>query len=395
MEILTFFKNRNIFGRFPIPINSIKQKTLKHLMIHESELYGSLPHNVQFSKLISFSIFDNRLSCSIPTNLINMSNITNKINVMLLPSNLFKCSSANAFPIWMESSFFKTGSLYLSSYDIARGYIFGSVSILFTIIFIIKFAQHIYRNCTFPKPQEQNSKSQPLIIDTPTIFHNNTEIKYSVKLHFLKLQSYFCDKYLCICFILLAIVYYVNSQYFQCVTFIDQFSLSYYYLKSENGFKMTILCFLWMIIMIIISHNVYKIQIHQTHQRRSSVRSRIAAVSIKQINFKFTLSMWLLYAILYLFLILFIIVYLIQSSLPSDNIPLFNEWRVELLQKTMSFILTFANALIVPKLVTKSYELMYNKHIDESDTFISSYRPTFIFILRSFTNILLPSTLSI
>eukprot|EP01084_Bolivina_argentea_P263137 445261_1 len=229
MEILSFFNNPGIFGHFPSPKSFINQTTLTHLMIHGCNLYGTLPTNVRFKNLSAITMFDNRLSCKVPPNLVDI-NDDKDFNLIILPSNLFECDISHTFesfkfPSWMHSSpFINTYSLYLSNYDIVKSYLFGIFSILLTGILLLQFGKIIFTNCK----QIKNKMDFQRHLQEPFI-NDHAYDTYTVASHFAKIKLYFYDKYILLCCVLLCSIYFMNCKYFECILFIDKFGLSYYY----------------------------------------------------------------------------------------------------------------------------------------------------------------------
>eukprot|EP01084_Bolivina_argentea_P140352 246765_1 len=113
------------------------QQTLEYLILHNNNFYRSLPTNVQFTKLKALSLFDNWLSCQIPSQFINSSDNTN-LKLMILPSNWFECGANQAK--WMRQSLFlQSFALFVSKFNIIKSYSIGITTIVFSIILSIYF----------------------------------------------------------------------------------------------------------------------------------------------------------------------------------------------------------------------------------------------------------------
>ena len=117
--------------------DDFNQTSQIYFVAHKCNLYGSLPKNIHFSKLKYFIIYDNRLSCNIPNNLI--SNISNVNTSIILPFNLFKVKNENNIPKWIKSSFKIAKLLYITQFDEIKSIIFvilsglGIILIIFTM----------------------------------------------------------------------------------------------------------------------------------------------------------------------------------------------------------------------------------------------------------------------
>eukprot|EP01084_Bolivina_argentea_P174563 302361_1 len=141
-------------------------------MIHSCNIYGKLPSNVQFSNLHAMSMFENRLSCTLPNDLVYVDENDTNFTAMIIPSNLFECDAYET-PLWMQwSLFLETYKLHLSNYRIIKSYIFGLIGIILATILSIQFIRNlimfIIKMRSIKRFQKQLSVS---LIDT----HENDE----------------------------------------------------------------------------------------------------------------------------------------------------------------------------------------------------------------------------
>eukprot|EP01084_Bolivina_argentea_P311464 539120_1 len=306
---------------------------------------------------------------------------------MILPSNLFECDVDNTH--WMKYSFFLTSyALYITQFKEIKAYIIGISALLFSTILIMKLIFKYFEQ------KQQNKVNSKLSVIPSSRKYAESDLN-SMAMHFAAVKEYFIDKYLMLCIIILLIIACSTPNYFQCVSFVDLLSFAMYYDQDGDlSIINCLICVVWVIFMFLVSNHVYNIQINQKQDKYLSQSQQRTDINMHRgctlwISFTF----WLL---LYLLLIALLIIYIASSSLPTDNLKdMHRDWQIEGLQKSMSFILTISNTLIVPQLVANSYKLFTLKEPENSSRFLSTYRPTFIFILRSFTTIILPLTMSL
>eukprot|EP01083_Nonionella_stella_P106107 305745_1 len=378
IKILSFANNKGIYGWFPEPSQAFKQQTLTHLVLHGNQLFGSLPTNVQFHQLEAFSLFNNIFSCTIPSCLIP-TNFTrdHALKLMVIPSNYF-ILNADDTP-WMDSSFFTTShALFNSKWDIIKSYAIGTAAVISTAILIIMWINNYFfhRGCLTYEKDDLKSHFDKTIM---RIIHNTGQTNI-------------------IAVVILVVIYAANCNFFACVLFADQLSFAFYYADPDvNGVVWSVLvdfavCLLWIALCWSLCNSIYKTrEISQKSQESFKRFRKYASVVGRDCK---RISAFLLWLFLYLYLVFLVGIYIISTSLPSDDIPYISPANFHLLQMSMSFVLTICNSLVVPKLVSVSYRLMYQNDPQQSIKFMSTYRPRIIFHLRSFTAVTLPCILS-
>eukprot|EP01083_Nonionella_stella_P106109 305749_1 len=374
IKILSFANNKGIYGWFPEPSQAFKQQTLTHLVLHGNQLFGSLPINVHFNRLEALSLFDNLLSCTIPSCLVNMSHVPD-LKLMVIPSNSF-ILNVDDTP-WMSSSFFTTShALYNSELDIIKSYVTAIAALLSTAILIFVWMKNGF---AYARNQNRKSHFDQTIMQ---IIHNNGQ------------------KYM-ICIVILVVIYVTNSDYFECVPFLDRLSFSFYFADPhEHGdlwrqLTDSTVCLLWVILCWSVCNIIYRVATGNDSGRiLQRLRSRRHTDTIIDRDCALV-SSFILWLFLYVYLILLVAMYIISSSLPSDNTPQMSPLSVRLLELSMSVVLTVCNSCVVPILVSVSYQLIYRKDPQQSINFMSRYRPKIIFHLRSFTAVVLPCVLSL
>eukprot|EP01083_Nonionella_stella_P003979 11450_1 len=378
IRIVSFANNKRIKGRFPVPLHTVQQQTLTHLVLHGNQLFGSLPTNVQFHQLEAFSLFNNIFSCTIPSCLIP-TNFTrdHALKLMVIPSNYF-ILNADDTP-WMDSSFFTTShALFNSKWDIIKSYAIGTAAVISTAILIIMWINNYFfhRGCLTYEKDDLKSHFDKTIM---RIIHNTGQTNI-------------------IAVVILVVIYAANCNFFACVLFADQLSFAFYYADPDvNGVVWSVLvdsavCLLWIALSWSLCNSIYKTrEISQKSQESFKRFRKYASVVGRDCK---RISAFLLWLFLYLYLVFWVGIYIISTSLPSDDIPYISPANFHLLQMSMSFVLTICNSLVVPKLVSVSYRLMYQNDPQQSIKFMSTYRPRIIFHLRSFTAVTLPCILS-
>eukprot|EP01083_Nonionella_stella_P003977 11446_1 len=375
IKILSFANNKGIYGWFPAPSRAFKQQTLTHLVLHDNQLFGSLPDNVEFAQLEALSLFNNLFSCTVPSCLM-AKNFTrdHDLKLMVLPSNYFMLNVDDT--PWMNFSFFTTShALFNSSWDIARGYIIGFAALISTAVLSIAWTNNCCVNC-LSCVCEQNDRKSHFDKKIMRIIHSNGK-KYAIAI------------------VILVSVYAINCKFFECVLFIDRLSFAFYYTDPHVDGPLwsvlidSIVCLLWIVLCWSLCNGIYSVGVTQRSQSR--VRKH-ASVTDRDCCLISTFVLWLF---LYSYLVVLVAMYIISSSLPSDNIPHISPSNVRLLEMSMSVVLATCNSFVVPKLVSAFYQVIYLKEPQDSFIFMSTYRPRIIFLLRSLTAVTLPFILSL
>eukprot|EP01084_Bolivina_argentea_P292084 502056_1 len=396
IRIISLFNNADIKGFFPSAPSSktFCQGTLEYLTIHHNKLRGSLPSNVQFQKLKAISLFDNQLSCNIPSTFVSGSAHTSitDLKLMILPSNWFEFNIDHTQ--WMHSSHFKESfALYIDRYDIIKSYIIGIMAIVLSSILYLHSSINYFSSffSSAKTLQSQRSVSDSL----PRRKFAESDLN-SISLHFSKITEHLCNNYkIMIIAAILQIIYACTPNYFACIVFIDSLSFTFYFDKDGDLYIVNIIvCVMWITLIYLMGTLISSTQLEQYAEKTAYEQRRPTLHTSVNRDYK----LWITFVMLlfsYFIFIMLLVIYISNSSLPSDNISVLSGWKIKLIEKSMSFILTVSNALIIPKLISVSYQLIRKKHPDQSLKFLSTYRPTIIFMLRSFTTIILPMCLSV
>eukprot|EP01084_Bolivina_argentea_P074713 135508_1 len=169
-----------------------------YFMIHNCDIYGSIPKNVQFQNLSYLTMYDNRLSCEIPSNFIPNVGIDRLFEV-ILPNNLFQ--TYDILPKWVNSVFRGAKSLYLNQFNILQFYVIGIFSfLLFGILSVEIIYDKIFKKY-FLRNDNNASDKQP-----------ERGRKFFGKID--EIINVFCDMKILILSMILIIIYALNSSYY-------------------------------------------------------------------------------------------------------------------------------------------------------------------------------------
>eukprot|EP01084_Bolivina_argentea_P197667 338691_1 len=155
LEILTISNNKRISGHLPIVSSNkpIYQNNLLYFVAHSCDLSGSISQHLHFTNLKYLTLFNNRISCELPSNLLApASNQTiNHSTSLLLQSNLFSCPQKDNIPNWLieTSPFYSALSLYIDNNDKLHSIVIAIFAFIFLGILLIRFV--VYRIKNFKK----------------------------------------------------------------------------------------------------------------------------------------------------------------------------------------------------------------------------------------------------
>ncbi len=202
LQYLSIHNNRGISGKLP---SNTKAPYLTTLYAHSNDIYGSIPDSfITFqdspSVLANVTLFDNRLSCQLPPNLINPNvTSTNSMNGMFLLGNRFETDDgSDKLPNYVNDNFQKATNLYLSNIDTSLEY--GILGFAFCFCFIIiiiyrlrllpsilsRYCTDCCEKCNLRKTQDNNLKpdnkkpSQRLLLKSATNTPKKPKAKSSV-----------------------------------------------------------------------------------------------------------------------------------------------------------------------------------------------------------------------
>eukprot|EP01084_Bolivina_argentea_P249587 417890_1 len=141
LQAITIYGNQ-ISGIFPVFESDTYLKNFSVLAAHQLNIGGVIGNNIHFGNdNLNFvlSIYDNKLSSYLPSNLI----YSNSTTPIVLTGNLFTIDNANTLPNWMKKSkFVDAEQLYLSNIDFIKSWIVLLVSIICYIFVCVKKMYH-------------------------------------------------------------------------------------------------------------------------------------------------------------------------------------------------------------------------------------------------------------
>ena len=395
---------------------TVQQTSLEYFGASNCDLYGSLPNNIQFKNIKDFVIYNNRLSCVLPDNLIITSadDANNNLNItIVLPSNLF--SKSNTFPKWMHASMFKSvESFYISKLDETVSIIIAVVAGLCLIIITIAkaFGNNQSTNINDVSMVTKNSRALTAITNTTDISDSSllgararkqtfTLLSQDVFVNNMKTAvTQFIKLKLMICVLVLIGIYYFNSNYFQCCLILDKLSLNYYYTNNANNnhWMDWIVVIILTMLYCILCHNV--VQLHQAQVKKQhddnceSINQASGLITFNQTKTTKILS-FLTFLFAFLVANIFVIVSIIVDNLPNHNTLNIDDSQVKIMSILLPLALSINIAVIIPNFVDGCYKCIYLTRNYLSTIYITKYRPLIILFLRSVSMIIVPIISSI
>ena len=269
LKIIELHENNGITGDLSKwdKINNTKHIDL--LTLHDCNIYGSLSKELKISIVNRFTLFNNRLSCDIPPNFININNFS-----FVILGNLFTIADTKKLNSidWINPQFTKATNLYLTNVDYYKEIICCIVGLiaglLLWIISILKIKSKynycfdwlfkkccicccIYKNNISKKQlkfkyKRKSTHTSRLTINRRTTHHSrfNTNTNTNITdIEFLqenitdyialflqsieKLLTMFSNIFLLFMACMLTLLYFMNSTYYQCGHVTSQISLTY------------------------------------------------------------------------------------------------------------------------------------------------------------------------
>eukprot|EP01084_Bolivina_argentea_P188676 324727_1 len=397
LQFFALFGNNRISGSIP-DFNSkdhkygVVLKRLQYFAMHDCDIYGSLPQNVHIgpdrgyqSNGAALTLYGNRLSCDIPQGFERYD--PQNLTAFVILGNLLYSDNKASLPQWVSELFQSASNLYLnSSYSMEEKIVFwlGAVVGIYAVYFL--FRKKFFAN-------NQNR-----------IQHNDVSVDAFLQ-NLIAIRQHFGDWTMILCVGVLLILYSQTANYYDCNALLSTFSLCFYY--SKNKTTNYILLITIMVFNIVICRTIWRllntqsnirqqllshksIQVHndtysihlisqkQVTSVQSSVTTQRTMTSVMQC---FNIFKCILYTLIYLIGLGMIVFYVIVQELPDDNTLNLNSTTRQTINYSISLLLAFNSAIIVPHLVSS-----YGRYIN----FFACYRNEIIMILRSIKVVILP-----
>ena len=396
-----------------------RQTSLKYFVASNCDLCGSLPNNSVLANrthMTTFTIHNNRLSCSLMNNLKKSNDNETIVNITIVLSSDPKTNL----------SLFRS----IQSFDISKLDPVLSVSMVsvaglsMIVIFVVKIF-FIWQKCksrfiSHSRENEQasvigmttNNRSVLALVETRSITSNSdssllldrsrmrkrTFMALSQDVFIGNMQSsviQFMQSRLMLCLLVLIGIYIWNSHKFTCCLILDRLSLNYYY-TYNNDLKDWIVLVTLTILYFILCNNI--VRLHENQLKRYDRLSNADYESIRQDNNLMTFNetrlkrlIWLLgFLLLFLLANVFVIFSIVVDNLPRHNILRINNNQVNAISISLPFALSINTAVIIPKFVDSCYKCICLKRDYLSTIYITKYRPLIILLLRSVSMILVP-----
>ena len=281
LQIIEMHDNKGITGDLSKWDKINKTRQIDLLTLHDCNIYGSLSEKLEIGTINRFTLFNNRLSCNIPSNFIDINNFS-----FVILGNLFTIADTDTLDKlgWINPEFTKATNLYLTDLDYYKEMLFciiGLIAALLLWIIAILKSKPKFNNCfdwlitkcvckRFRSPTQLRYKYKRK--STFMSINTNNNIPFSVQrthtnIRFLqdnitdyialflqsieKLLSMFSSIILLTMACILTIIYLVNSNYYQCGHVTSQISLTYLHFGDESQ-KYTLSMTLTIVISLII-----------------------------------------------------------------------------------------------------------------------------------------------
>eukprot|EP01084_Bolivina_argentea_P236507 397648_1 len=400
INIITLYNN-DISGFFPNSETFVDHSELEVLLIHNMGIYGSLPSNLTFSKMLYMTLYGNRLSCSLPDDFVtnssvkypaNVTTYSNKYTALIFSGNLFSCSNEDNLPYWIKNSrvsLYTAKSVYITSAHIFESELVVIIAIIISIGFI---CMTCYRRKRHKTPIKKEL-SESLLGTQKHEQHTETFDVLFVTIEIIKVG--FTSKLLMLLVVILVFIYVITARYydpnFHCMNWSFRLSLSFYFAVPIDQWLNWVLITVWSSLIFFYLHVIIsasnKISILKANEQTESEQESTENMSSTTL----TILKSIIYVLLYLLCLSMTCLYIISESLPSDNILPFKPSTISFIRRSIALILAMSNALVIPKMVDSFYIFCDNKHMHH----IHKHRAYVIFVLRTWSSIIIPFIFSI
>ena len=337
-------------------------------------------------KTSGIDIVRKQISCSIPSDFERypVSNLT----AIILLGNLFEADNENALPQWISPLFKSASNLYLNASRIME----GKIVFILGVIVGIYALWFLFRKKFIAKGKTKQCEDDMSV----NAFLENL----------IAIRQYFGDWTMIFTVIGLLILYSQTSNYYDCNGWLTTFSLCFY--ESDELWVNYILLIAIIIFNIVICRTIWRLLKAQYAIRNLVTKAAIEINAIQnpsktQIymidswsNTERTYSKAMIncynmfkiisYTIMYLLGLAIIVFYIIIQELPDDNILGLGSTERRTINYSVSVLLAFNSAIIVPHLVNAyaRYFVFCVKHRNEIIMILRSIKVVIVPILASF-----------
>eukprot|EP01084_Bolivina_argentea_P318805 552967_1 len=354
LQLLTLHNNKYLSGAFPHFSDNIYLDNLQVLTMHNLDIYGTisnklyLSRNVTMNDSILFTLFGNRLSGHIPSELFGIKAENKEFKPIILTGNKFTIYTEEKQNSWFgtNSVFMDAAKLHITRSDNVIADIMGCSSFIFIAIYL--FA--LYYKC-------KNKKD--IKIDYGYLFLYNLQTVNELLL----------DPILILLVLISVIFWYLNSNYYLEITLIAQ--------MSTFNFYSTSIAYNILFVVIIASFNILMIhkvfQINDTkhkfeYDKRVRLTHSIDAndniydISVPAMNTSH--EKWWLYLSTFIWIIIYICVLTLVCfhglfvSLPDNNIfNIESYYTLKTITVSIAFILALTKSFIIPKMTVGIFKI--------------------------------------
>lgn len=396
----------------------VNTSSLQYLTLHNNDIYGSfrsdgtLTYNMNY-----FTLYNNRISCSVSNSFMKISNNTeyNGQSLILLGNLMTIENGIDNIDFFKNSPFRGASNLYLNGYDsIMDDMYLGTTLVCLILLFCLKLVHLV---CVDRFKFKYSHCNSAMIIG----------FMFDIFSHYIFV----------LILIILSILYYFFSNYYECGRTVSHFAITYF--MNNNGeynlllqtfvivLATSLSCFvLFSLIKLANSDNSkFRFESIQTltmiendnddecklKEYKSNCKSNCSncrggiSANCSNIIWAFALlSAYMVGAIID-------VCYILIQSLPQKNVEMFgsnvsvfSSHVYYLLDYSLAFILTIINIYIVPKLVDSLWRVMgmctcrnQNNHIATTNLFKRHFqiRTCLSWFLRSLITIVIPLISSI
>ena len=434
-----FHSNSKLSGNIAKWNGKIETKNSEGIFItlHKCDIWGKLPQTLFAQNLKFFSLFNNRLSGNLNSNV----TVFEDVQGYAILGNFF---TINNEVNWIDSSFMEARNLYQTINGIVLSYMcicFGAICYVLVVVYKLKQTKDICNQ----------SRGLSLSITLNNINNSNdtrnrkytfpTNVKFQETVKFI--FNSISHPIILICSLILHIIYYQYSNYYSEGRPTSQISLIYFTFSHND--KNTLFTEISLVLIYLCMNGLVLYQLFQFEQRiygthnntnNNSRKHSFKHNSMQQVLLETELMLehgitddnnddendesdptdrkdsvtdtppnWkklLLFSMLYLLSLVFTIMYAIVEHIPNDNILLINHnWQRYIFTYFIAFVLTISTIYSIPRVVSNipdiniNIDTKCNNNINISFKIdVTNHRTSIIMLLRTFSTITIPFGIS-
>lgn len=389
--------------------NQLQARKLGQLTLHDCDISGRLPDRLNLSNMSAFTIFNNRISCKLPNNVASYYDshavsTDNPFLYLILLGNLFdveKLDAKNQYHWLKYSEFVNAVNLYLTEDDRMVLIVLLVVTCFAGVIILLRTMFYLFGKLKIRK-----------------VKHTSRELENeNVSNLFVNFMNYVCgmlsNPLLLLISIILVVMYYFNSNYYQCGRITSHFGLNYFQFSWDQQHSTTDKTVIEMTILLCtIGFNgifLFKLQqLKKTLKQMSNDyynknncfhnnnNNGTNSKNSRTICTCTPLFGWLGWLCCYLTGAILATIYIIVQSLPTPNIFNINAyWQQKSIDYLLGIDIALINIYVVPRLIDSSFGVLSSPQLQKNVKSYTNFRAYGIVFLRSMLSIFIPLIISL